>query len=712
MNWSFWRHKGASKATDEPRASVAAPSPCGPFPHKFGRYRLVQYLGGGAMGAVYLAEDRKLEIQVALKVPHASILEKPKLLERFYREARAAARLDHPGLCWVLDVGQMGTVPYFAMRYIAGNPLSEGTALTPPGAATLVRSVALAMAAAHRQGIIHRDIKPANILVTPAGEPVVTDFGIALVLDPEAARMTDLGAIMGTLPYMALEQLQGERDAIGPASDVYSLGVVLYEILTGRLPFKNPIADLLVPSGRRPPPLPSTLMPGLDPPLDAICLKALAHDLRQRYASMEALAADLGSYLGLTPLPATTIMWAAEARGGPSSQETLIPREAIRFAFVGHGEQVPPGGPPPDRLYLDVGNDRRPGVIDSHQVESPYTGSTARLILAHPELVCGAAQPGRDPAAPFTIVLHKQPDLDCVASAYLAIARLATGAFPEGAEALARYVDKVDDGALGASLANPGSLYAAYQIVIDRLARQRWQDEHERYRASVEAGLALVEFVVAQRLQTDLPLTAVDALGCPGLFQPEDRQALEADAARYRQKLADPATCARQVRLRLPGEYGGTLAVEALLVRDVQGISDPQRCLFFKDWARTDAERAGNGRGFIALSVFQSEKTRQIRRAILSVTPDSGVSLRGLGARLDRAEADRRCAIYGEDDRRIDPISGASLPSRSGYDNADPWYDGRAHGYTIVDAPRSGTRLTADEIEAIFLEFGGAVSGR
>src|SRR5262249_44808400 len=153
----------------------------------------------------------------------------------------------------------------------------------------------------------------------------------------------------------------------------------------------------------------------------------------------------------------------------------------------------------------------------------PYGGSTARLVLAHADLVSDAVGPGRDPAVPFTIVLHRHPDLDCVASAYLAVARLTTGSFPAGAEALVRYVDKVDEGALGASLANPGSLYAAYQIVIDRLGGQSWPDEADRDRVCVDAGIALVDFVVAERLKSDLPLTAVDALACDGLFSPEDR---------------------------------------------------------------------------------------------------------------------------------------------------------------------------------------------
>src|SRR5207249_958441 len=120
--------------------------------------------------------------------------------------------------------------------------------LPPRAAALLVRSVALAMTAAHRQGVIHRDLKPANILVTRTGEPVVVDFGVALVLDPEAERMTDAGMAIGTPLYMGPEQLCGDREAVGPATDVYSLGVVLYELLTGRLPYKNPKRDLVEPS--------------------------------------------------------------------------------------------------------------------------------------------------------------------------------------------------------------------------------------------------------------------------------------------------------------------------------------------------------------------------------------------------------------------------------------------------------------------------------
>ena len=315
------------------------PTPDGPFPSDFGRYRLLGYLGGGGMGAVYLADDLKLEIKVALKIPHPDLLAKPTLLERFYREARAAARLDHPGLCWVLDVGEIGGTPYFVMRYIAGKPLSSCPPPAPRAAAILVRSVALAMAAAHRLGVIHRDLKPANIVVTPGGEPVVADFGIALVLDPEAQRMTDAGAMMGTLPYMSPEQLRGDPEAIGPPSDVYSLGVVLYELLAGNLPYKNPIVEVLLEPSRHPAAAPpSAHKPGGDAALDAICLKALAREIHERYSGMDEFAAALTAYLSVVP-PATGHNGAIGARarraprGGPAPCST-VKRSGLRSSAM------------------------------------------------------------------------------------------------------------------------------------------------------------------------------------------------------------------------------------------------------------------------------------------------------------------------------------------------------------------------------------------
>jgi hypothetical protein len=389
-----------------------------------------------------------------------------------------------------------------------------------------------------------------------------------------------------------------------------------------------------------------------------------------------------------------------------SGQRPLVERDALRLAFVGMGDHAPANASPGDRLYLDTGNDLRPGVIDHHQLTA-YNGSTTGLVLVRPELIDGAVVPTRRPDDSFTLIVHERPDLDCVASAYLASAYLTTGAFPGGAEALGHYVDKVDEGLLGLTLSNPFALYAAYSRLTDRLASDPDKSNPERWRANVAGGMRLIDHVLAE-VRGGKALPEVDAFACPSLLGEEDRQAVRDDIQRYGSKLIDPRTHARQVRLHLPGQYGGRSMIEALLVRDVQNADDPERVLFFKDWARSDARRAGNGRGFVGLSVFMTESTRQTRRCVLSVVPDSGASLRGLGALLDQAEADRRRQLYGVDDRATDPATGAVRPPRPGYANSDPWYDGRAHGFTIVDAPRGGTQLTADEIETIFLRFGEA----
>jgi len=326
-------------------------------------------------------------------------------------------------------------------------------------------------------------------------------------------------------------------------------------------------------------------------------------------------------------------------------------------------------------------------------------------VLAHPELVLGSINPRRGADDPFTIVLHAMPDLDCLASAYLAVAYLTEGKWPEGAKALAYYVAKVDEGVFGLSLTNSFSLYSALMQRANRLMRRPWNSDHDRWRQVVEDGLTLIGLVLEQVVRRGVALPAVDAFAFPDLFDAEDRAMVREDLDRYRRKLADPRTHARQARLALPGRYGGHVEVEVLLVRDVQNAEDPDRCLFFKDWARGDTERAPKEGGFAALCVFASEGARRPRRAIISVTPGCGASLKGLGPTLERLESNRRRAIYGEDDRVVDPASGEPRPARTGYANADPWYDGRAHGDTIVDAPRSGTLLTADEIEAALLEY-------
>jgi serine/threonine protein kinase/WD40 repeat protein len=271
------------------------------LPAPFGRYRLLKLLGQGGMGSVYLAHDTQLDRPVALKIPLLSPEEGSKHLERFYREARAAAALHHPNICPVHDVGEIDGIPYLTMAYIEGKPLTTFAAgpqsLTPRQAALLVRKLALALAEAHKRGVVHRDLKPANVMIDRRSEPIVMDFGLARRRRPGDTRLTQKGEVMGTPAYMPPEQVSGDLEAMGPACDVYSLGVILYELLAGRLPFEGDVMALLSQVLLDEPPPPSKFRPDLDPDLEAICLKAMAKKVPNRFASMTDLAAALTEYL-------------------------------------------------------------------------------------------------------------------------------------------------------------------------------------------------------------------------------------------------------------------------------------------------------------------------------------------------------------------------------------------------------------------------------
>jgi serine/threonine protein kinase len=675
------------------------------YPREFGRYRLLQRLGGGGMGSVYLALDRKLDINVAIKIPRPEIFARAEMQPRFYREARAAARLVHPGLCWVMDVGQFEGTHYLVMRYVAGTPLSKCLPFTPLEAAALVRDIARAMAAAHKEGVIHRDLKPSNIIVTPEGSPVVVDFGLALMLDDELTRITLPGEILGTLAYMAPERLLADAKGIGPWSDVYSLGCVLYRLLTGKLPDLGLLASQPRTAESTEPVPPSSRNPEIDKALDAICLQAIARTAPERYQTMESLAADLDALV--EGCLARSTMSVPRAAPVPATHDRPQPirREVIRFAFAAPGSSAPRAGTAPDRLFLGVGNDLRAGVIDGHQLHS-YSGSTARLVVSNRHLVTASIEGRRDVTSPLTLVLPEAPDFDCVAAAWLAIAVLTNGELPAGADALARYADKIDEGSIGQSLSNPFSPYAAYMQLLHRESRRVHSTDHELWHACIEQGLALVGHALEMSVRDSLALPSVDAFSCADVMGEIDRKDVLADIERYHRKLADARTRARVVRLSLPGQFGGRTQVDTLLVRDVQNADDPDRCIFFKDWARSDRERSPGGEGFFGLSVFVSETRHEVRHCILSVTAGSGASLDGLGELLDRAESEHRQNLYGIDDREVDPVTGSKKAARPGYDNSDPWYDGRAHGFTIVDSPRAGTLLSADTIEELFLKFG------
>jgi hypothetical protein len=677
----------------------SSPHPDGPFPQDFGRYRLDERLGGGTQGTVFRAFDTSLRAPVALKVPAEGVRRSPDLLARFYQEGRAAARLRQVrNVCQVLDVGEWYGIPYLTMQLVVGKPPAVGCQWDQQDAARLVWKLAVALHAAHLEGVVHRDLKPSNVLIDGSGEPTLTDFGVALLLGE--SRLTDDGTVLGSWHYMAPEQMAGDPAQSGPACDIYGLGVVLYELLLGRVPFaggnRARLFEMVI---EWPPPPPRLLRPDLDARLESLCLKALEKHPGDRFPHMRAFADALAAYLGEPPLPEPA---PADAAPAPAVAE-----DAIRFVFCGPGETAPPRVRP-GFLYLDVGNGLRAGVIDHHHLRDADT-CTACLVTQYVNLVDAALPIDRRAGDRFTIVLHEHPDLDAVPSSYLVVRRLTTGDFPPAAAELVDHVARIDEGSLGFTQEQPFALYAAFQQVAANLHQRGWDSKAEQWQTLVYAGMGLIHFVLAEATRRGVPIQQVDAFACPGMFTADDRAAISGDLARYERKLAIPSCRARRARLTLPAP-GGARPVPALLVRDVQNPSDTERCRFFKDWARSDARRGGEGPGFVGLCVFHGEGAGQARRCILSVTPDSGVSLCGLGELLDAAEGRKREAVYGVDDRVEDPATGASKPPRPGYANSDPWYDGRGHKFTIVDSPRSGTVLTAGEIERLFLTFGGCTT--
>jgi hypothetical protein len=303
------RHEAPQNPPSTPRVAPTAATPlpgqpaaaAGELPEQFGRYRILKKLGQGGMGSVYLAHDSQLDRKVALKVPHFAPDDDPKILERFYSEARAAATLTHPNICPVHDVGEINGIRYLTMAYIEGKPLSAfirvDAHLPMRQVASLVRKLALALHEAHARAVIHRDLKPSNIMMNERREPVIMDFGLARRVRTDDVRLTKSGTPLGTPAYMAPEQITGNMHLIGPGCDIYSLGVILYELLTGRLPFEGPLAALWVQVLTQETPRPSERRPDLDPQLEAVCLKAMAKKVEDRFVSMAEFAAALEEYL-------------------------------------------------------------------------------------------------------------------------------------------------------------------------------------------------------------------------------------------------------------------------------------------------------------------------------------------------------------------------------------------------------------------------------
>ncbi len=269
-------------------------------PRRLGRYEIKGRLGHGGMGIVYRAYDPELGREVAIKVPRfdGPAEGRSRAQARFRREARAAAAVRHPHVCPVYDVGDLEGVPYAVMAYIEGRSLAqlaaEGPA-EPRRAAEVVRQVAEGLAAVHGHGIVHRDLKPANILLDKTGQALLTDFG--LVRCEDGSSLTADGARAGTPAYMAPEQASLSAGEVGPWTDIYSLAVVLYELLTGQRPFRGDPLTVMYRVAQEVPPPPSRLRPGLDPALEGIVLKAMARRPEERYASAAAFAEALAGWL-------------------------------------------------------------------------------------------------------------------------------------------------------------------------------------------------------------------------------------------------------------------------------------------------------------------------------------------------------------------------------------------------------------------------------
>jgi len=349
----------------------------------FGRYEIRGPLGTGAMGAVYRAYDPRLHREVALKVPQFA---DPGVLKRFVKEARAAAKIRHAGICPIYDVNQVDGAYYITMALIEGRSLGErmeSGEFEPVEAARLVHKLAVALEQVHAKGIVHRDIKPSNVMLDAAGEPLLMDFGLARHTDAAAvedcpdfrgglrsengtvpfadaqglsANLSGTGSLVGTPSYMSPEQATGQpADA---RSDIYALGILLYELLTGKRPFSGPIVSLLQQIAHVEPPKPRELLPDLPEELEAICLKAIAKTPNDRYQSAGELADALQHYLDALPQQAVSHPWRRGLVGA-------IAAVAFVFAVL--------------MLYLKTGNGT--AIVEVNQADASVTLNDQRIRL-------------------------------------------------------------------------------------------------------------------------------------------------------------------------------------------------------------------------------------------------------------------------------------------------------------------------------------------
>jgi eukaryotic-like serine/threonine-protein kinase len=325
-------------AADQPARKAAVDPPRVPG------YDVGEVLGRGGVGVVYKAWHQRLHRPVALKMLLAGPHARPQELERFLREAEAVAGLRHPNVVQVHNAGEVDGRPFFTMELVEGGSLAQKVAGVPQparDAAALVAMVADGIHAAHQSGIVHRDVKPGNVLLTADGAPKISDFGLARRFQ-ESSGLTLTGAPMGTPSYMAPEQARGEKGALAPAADVYALGAILYELLTGRPPFHGATAAATLHQVLEDEPVPpARLNPGVPRDLQTIRLKCLHKESDRRYASAAALAEDLRRYVEGRPIRARPVGWAERSwrwgRRNPTGAALLATALALVGLAIGGG---------------------------------------------------------------------------------------------------------------------------------------------------------------------------------------------------------------------------------------------------------------------------------------------------------------------------------------------------------------------------------------